>query len=228
MRKPSKKPPSPKPAKRRALLVFGTMAGGTAERAGRFGPEAAEMAARAASSYDMKWLPLTAPERHDAVKELPEGVMNSRGHFSVPLAPPGVVERLEKIEGVQCRPKPVAPAKPTDPAGDPSPVALGAPSTAETTEMAAGAQPALEPQPLPSPALPNPTAGWDDLKLGQIVLGADEGERGRYEGFWEATVVGISGDQVKLRWLGSPASEPPTTHERKYLALIHPAYAKEL
>jgi hypothetical protein len=52
--------------------------------------------------------------------------------------------------------------------------------------------------------------------------------KGEYDGWWEARIVGIVGDDIQLRWFGDPLSVPMTTHERKYVALLHPDYEGEL
>ncbi len=221
MSKPQSSSPPPKP---RALIVFGRLPGGATERAGWFGPAAVEAAKQAAGMFGLKWLAVATDDHRKAAETLPEGVMNAKGQFSLPPATPAVIDELEKLDGVQC-PK-AALAGPA--AGEASPAAPEAPQ-APSAEPAGVMPPTgqeIAKSAAPKPA--DPDEPWTTLKVGQIVLAVAYGAKGDYAGWWEAKIVSVKDDDVKLRWHGCPASEPIVTLPRRYVAPFHSDYAKEL
>ncbi len=231
MSKPQSSSPPPKP---RALIVFGRLPGGATERAGWFGPAAVEAAKQAAGTFGLKWVAVATDDHRKAAETLPEGVMNAKGQFSLPPATPAVIDQLEKLGGVQC-PK-AALAAPAAPGA--SPVAIGGPE-ASPTAPAGSLAPSVEPvgvmpptgQEIAKSAAPKPAdpdEPWTTLKVGQIVLAVAYGAKGDYAGWWEAKIVSVKDDDVKLRWHGCPASEPIVTLPRRYVAPFHSDYAKEL
>lgn len=63
---------------------------------------------------------------------------------------------------------------------------------------------------------------WADLKVGDTVIAPEK--KPREEGFWRATVVGVSkgGSELKLRWLDGDQKQPAFTLSRRAVALLYP------
>jgi hypothetical protein len=61
---------------------------------------------------------------------------------------------------------------------------------------------------------------WDNLKIGEVVLAAELDEKGAPLGWYEATIVHISGDQFHTRWPDYPDEEQPK-RARRHIALLH-------
>jgi len=66
------------------------------------------------------------------------------------------------------------------------------------------------------------TAPWADLTVGDTVIAPEK--KPREDGFWRATVVGVSkgGSELKLRWLDGDQKQPPFTLNRRAVALLYP------
>ena len=60
---------------------------------------------------------------------------------------------------------------------------------------------------------------WSKIEVGTVVLAEQPDVYG--PGWWEGIVVGIEGDDLKLRWMAEPC-ELPITVSRRAVALRHP------
>ena len=149
--------------------------------------------------------------RQPAAATGPVAAVPATGGVKAPTSPPRPATAI--AEGAMAKAPDATPATAASPAPPASPVTA--------IPVADAARPPVAPQ-------PSPTALWENLAVGSIVLGACYDKKGEFEGWWEARIVRINGNECQLRWYGAPPSEPVTEHERKYLALIHPDYAKEL
>jgi hypothetical protein len=205
----SQRTPSAAAPKPRVLIVFGRIAGTGPDRAGWFGPPVAEPAKATAAKFGLKWLAATTFEQHELAKTLPEGLLNPQGQFSLPPTSQEIIDKLEALAAAAKNPAPASAAKPADTPQAPTATAALPAATAPVANA-------------------NPAAAWASLKIGTVVLGASYDDDGEFEGWWEAQIVGVNGNEFQLRWHGSPTTEPVTLHERRYLALIHPDYASEL
>ncbi len=81
------------------------------------------------------------------------------------------------------------------------------------------------PDPTTAAAAPNeasPTVLWDNLRVGQVVLGAYFNTSDKRAGWWEAEIVEIKGDEIEVRWLDADSSQ--THQQRRNIALHHPEF----
>ena len=70
---------------------------------------------------------------------------------------------------------------------------------------------------------PMPANLYDGVKVGSLVLAAGFDQHDLPAGWWEAIVVAIDGNEFTLKWRDYPR-EPTSKRERKYVALLHPAF----
>lgn len=68
-------------------------------------------------------------------------------------------------------------------------------------------------------ALNTADALWSKIEVGTIVLASQPDIYG--PGWWEGVVVGVDGDNLRLRWMDEPAEEPVKVSRRE-VALRHP------
>jgi hypothetical protein len=100
------------------------------------------------------------------------------------------------------------PATASAPAADSKPVSAAPPVAAATGQSADGTP-------------PNP---WDTLRIGSSVLAAYWNERGKFEGFWLATVNRIDKGEFTLKWSDAP-EYPPFKNRPKNIAILHPDFS---
>ena len=211
-------PASPEP---RVLIVFGRMSGSSIDQAAWFGPADAAAGRAAAGRASLRCLDVTAEEHRKAALGLPKGIINAQGRFSLSPATPDMIALLAALAG------PIAP-----------PAAASAPAAALTPESGPGGTPPKPPAPATAPEAagrgvpgaqpPDVSAAlWENLKVGAYVIAPSFDDDGEFAGWWDARIVKIAGNQLTLEWFGAAPKEPRIEAERKYVALIHPAYAKE-
>jgi hypothetical protein len=112
--------------------------------------------------------------------ELPEGVLNARGRFNLPAVKPDIAARLKKLHKRRRPPSrraswpQVSTPRPAKPQGRRLTPLIG------LTMWLVG-QPTVDPAPTPPPGH-RAGAPWDDLRVGQLVLGADYDKNGEFDG----------------------------------------------
>lgn len=84
------------------------------------------------------------------------------------------------------------------------------------------AKPSGEPAASPESQSPRLPRSWDDIKVGDRVLGQEADPK---DGWWQVTVTEANGDLFKLRWPGSGRGRPFQKH-RTMLGLICPTENK--
>jgi hypothetical protein len=95
----------------------------------------------------------------------------------------------------------------------PAPAADGKPAGAAIPVAAATGGPDTGTPPTP----------WDALRVGSSVLAAYWNERGKFEGFWLATVNRIDKGEFTLKWSDAP-EYPPFKNRPKNIAILHPDF----
>ena len=97
----------------------------------------------------------------------------------------------------------------TKPDTKPGSTAAQARQSSATAPSAAGTSPV--------PVGP-PATNWQDLKVGSVVVAFEN----RDDGWWEAVVTAISGDNLTLRWRDY-SSQPAIVRSRSQIAFMAPA-----
>jgi hypothetical protein len=70
---------------------------------------------------------------------------------------------------------------------------------------------------------PSPTAPWDGLRVGAVVLAAYWEKNGEPFGWWPAVVTRVNKNELSLKWREAP-DDPLVKVPPKYVALLHPQF----
>jgi hypothetical protein len=195
------------------VVVFGRDDQGK-PHASRFGAADAELAEKAAGLMGMRVLRVASDEHEAIAAKLPQGRVFASGRGFVPFVKPELFAKLAAA------PDAFVPDRPTD-----APVkALGRPKGGRS------ASPGGEPAGGPSAAAERPgtpPADWDQIKVGSLVLAAEEGKPAIW---YVATIVTDRGEDLfELRWLDDGDGELPLiVRRREHLGLFPPAVAGAL
>jgi hypothetical protein len=154
-----------------------------------------EVALKAAASIGLNVLKVASPEQAKIASALPAGRIHATGRGLVaPIRQDlyGKLTELARAEGMQLR-------------------GLAQPAT--------GSLPPNPPASPPRRGTPTLPRSWDELDVGHLVI-APEDDR-KQDGWWQAIIVGKSGDMFTLRWQRWPRQKKILRH-RFNLGLIYP------
>jgi hypothetical protein len=153
----------------------------------RFGKDHADLAIKAATQLQLRVLTGNDPKLAEIAERLPVGRVHATGRTFVPFIRRDLYDKLVAAA-------PNGNAHPTSPSGS-----SGAPGSAS------GGTP---------PKLPR---NWQEIGLGDLVVG----QEGPEEGWYEAIVAEVNGDMLTLRWRDYPRERRVVRH-RQRLGLLYP------
>jgi hypothetical protein len=232
--KPNTKPPSAaKPMTKPALVVFGTDSLGK-PHASWFPAGEHEAAVKAAGVMNFSTLMVATDDQVELARKLPRGRIFEGGRAFVPFVKHVLHEKITALAADQSKadqasaagaqPRESDTSAPTaSPLQQEQPQAItqapaeAPPVQASATPAPTSAGPSISPPPTGSSPQRRPKH-WDEITVGDLVLAYDP----EIEGWFEAIVLGIDGELLRLRWRDYPL-ERLAPQRRDQLALLPPA-----
>ncbi len=228
--KPDTKPPTaPKPMTKPALVVFGTDSL-SKPHASWFPAEEQEAAINAAGVMGFSTLVVATDEQVELARKLPRGRIFDGGKAFVPFVKHVLHVKIIKLAANQPKSDQTR-AEGQDQVGNAAGAQASSPAAHEPTAAADGAPPVLTntgPAPATGAAAGSPShmlssphrrpKHWDEITGGDLVLAYDADS----EAWYEAIVLQIDGDLLRLRWRDYPL-ERIAPQRRDQLALLPPS-----
>lgn len=178
------------------LIVFGLDETKRPHASAFLAPQA-ELAEKAAGLMGMAALRLATDEQKALAAKLPKGRVFASGRAFVPFVRAGLYKAIVAAAGGL---------------GQTAPSACAASADSPKAD-AGGATPAT----VAEPAAPPRPAGWADIQVGSVVLATT----GPDQGWYEAEVIEILDDLLKLRWRSWP-EEPVFARRFSQVGLLPP------
>jgi hypothetical protein len=192
-----------------AVILFG-LGDDRRPRAAHFPAAHADLAVKAASAMGLNVLRVADPEQTKIAVKLPPGRIYANGRGLVPFVRKDLYAKVTEAARPAANGKHASAAPRKAAAAGSGSSAAGA----QSGGSAAGQPPSAPASP---PASSRRPTGFDDIKPGDLVL-AHESLK---EGWWEAIVVEVSGDMIKIRWRDYTRWPPEDFHRFK-IALTCP------